>query len=277
MILLDRRAGPTTGTRWASVATGWPTIRRPRLRPRRWAAALVVIGVAVVATACGSGSPEGALAGKSASQIVSTSISAYHHQQSLRFVTRTVEGSQEQTQLGDVSDRAAAETVRSGKDPVVEAVLVQQVAYLQAGTQLLKSVLGLPSAAATAHAGSWISISPGDSAYQSVSSSLTPTAAIQLFVPQEPHLTVLGTTQFNGQQTVAVSGSPAATSPSGTTATVTLFVSTASPYLPVGATLVVKSTSGKVVERQASLYGRWNQKVEPVAPKNATPVSSLTS
>jgi hypothetical protein len=240
-------------------------------------AAPVVLGVALVATACGSGSPEGALAGKSASQIVSTSITAYHHQQSLRFVTRTVEGAQEQTQLGDVSTTAAAETVRSGKDPVLEAVLVEQVAYLQAGTQLLQSVLGLPAAAATAHAGSWISISPGDPAYQSVSSSLTPTAAIQLFVPEEPDLKVVGTTQFNGQQAVAVSGSPGAKAPSGTTASVTLFVSTAAPYLPVGATLVVKSTSGKVVERQASLYGHWNQKVEPVAPKDAIPVSSLTS
>ena len=60
-------------------------------------------------------------------------------------------------------------------------------------------------------------------------------------------------------------------------ATVTLFVSTTAPYLPLGATVQVNQNTGQNVERVASVYGKYNQKVDPKAPTGAIPITSLVS
>ena len=73
-----------------------------------------------------------------------------------------------------------------------------------------------------------------------------------------------------------MTGSPAS-SPAGTTDTVTLFVSTTAPYLPLGATVQVNQNTGQNVERVASVYGKYNQKVDPKAPTGAVPITSLVS
>lgn len=218
------------------------------------------------------------MAGKTPTQIVSLSVKAFHHQRSFHFVTRTVQGSHTQTQVGDVSKTAATETVAAKGSLVVQAIRSRNVAYIRAGKELLQSVLGLSAATATQQAGKWISVQKGDAAFNAVAGSLAPTAAIQLFVPEEPNLHVGGATQLGGQSAVAVVGSTAATPQAGETAVVTLFVSTTAPYLPLGGTLVVTNTDRNhtVVERQASLYGKWNESVRVEVPKNATPVSSLT-
>lgn len=236
-------------------------------------AALVL--TAAVAASCG-GSSEGALAGKSATQIVSLAVKALHRQKSFHFVSKIEEGSSSQVQLGDVSRSAAAETIESKGSPVVEALLAHGVVYIRAGTELLENALGLPATAAAAHAGTWLAVDPTDSVYGSVASALTPTSAIELFVPNEPHLRVAGTVTFSGHQAVAVVGTPATSPPTGDTATVTLYVSVTAPFLPLGATLQVTDPSGKVVERDAALYGKWNERVASVVPRGSTPLSAVS-
>ena len=56
-----------------------------------------------------------------------------------------------------------------------------------------------------------------------------------------------------------------------------MFVSSTAPYLPLGATLQVNDNGGKNVERAASVYGRYNEKVDPRAPTGAVPITSLVS
>jgi hypothetical protein len=193
-------------------------------------------------------------------------------------VTKTVQGSKTQTQVGDVSASAATETVEADKSVVVEAIRSKNVAYIRAGKELLQSALGLSAATAAQQEGKWISVQKGDAAFGAVAGSLTATSAIELFVPEEPNLHIGGVTQLGGQSAVAVEGSTAASPPAGDTDVVTLFVSTTAPYLPLGGTLVVTSTARnhKVLERQASLYGRWNEPVRVTVPANATPITSLT-
>jgi hypothetical protein len=82
-------------------------------------------------------------------------------------------------------------------------------------------------------------------------------------------------THFSGHDVVAVQGGPSGQLSAGSTGVVTLFVSTTAPYLPLGATLVVKDSTGKLLESSASVYGKWNQKVDPKAPAGATPLSSI--
>ncbi len=217
------------------------------------------------------------MAGKSATAILSISIKAYHRQKSVSFVTKTVAGKASTVQVGATSTDAASESVRSSTLPVLQAVLVSGTAYLRAGSQFLEQQLSLSTAQATAHAGQWISFQKGDPGYSSITQSLSAGEAIVQFVPEEPNLSVGGATTFGGQSAVAVKGSPASSSPAGTVTTVTLFVSTVAPYLPLGATVQVDDNGGRNVERVASVYGKYNHKVDPKAPTGAVPITSLTS
>jgi hypothetical protein len=253
-----------------------PHLRPKQQRPQnKWRIAVAVPLMSVIAAAC-SGSPLGALEGKTPTAIVSLSVVAFHHESSFHFVTKTVQGSHSETQVGDVSRTAAAETIVSDGKPVIEAELSHGTEYLRAGSQLLENVLHLPSGAATAHAGSWLSVGKGDAPYPDILSTLTPTSAIQLFVPQEPNLHIGGATRFSGKSAVAVEGFSPVTPPSGDVARVIMFVSPDSPFLPIGATLVVTNAKGKVIEQEAALYGKWNERLVPVVPKAATSFASLS-
>jgi hypothetical protein len=235
--------------------------------------------VVVTAAACGSSTPsEGALHGKTATAITGIALKAYHQQSSVAFVTKTIVGKTTTLEVGATSKAGdAAETVTANGDPVIDAVLVDHVAYLRASAAVLENTLKLSTSTATTYTGKWISFKEGDAAYQGIVSSLSPTQAIAQFVPEEPNLRVAGATSIGAGTNVAVAGSPAGSLQAGSTATSTLFVSTTTPYLPTSSTIVVKDATGKNAERLASVYGKYNKPVHPIAPKGATPISSITS
>ena len=92
-----------------------PGRRAPMSRRRGVAYGFValtaVLGVA--ASACGNSGPsEGALAGKSATAVLSISVKAYHRQKSVSFVTKTVAGKTSTVQVGAISKKAASESVQ---------------------------------------------------------------------------------------------------------------------------------------------------------------------
>jgi hypothetical protein len=235
--------------------------------------------VAVTVAACGNNAPsEGGLQGKTATAITGVSVTAFHRQQSVAFVTKTSVGKTTTIEVG-ATDRsgAAAETVTTNGEPVIDSVLVDRVVYLRAAASFLEHSLSFSSTTATANEGKWISFQKGDTGYQALVNSLTPTQAVEEFVPEEPNLRVAGVTSVGGQTAVAVAGSPSGQVSAGNTATTTLFVSTTAPYLPLSATVVAKSAAGKTTERLASVFGKYNKPVDPIAPKRATPFSSISS
>jgi hypothetical protein len=233
----------------------------------------------VGAAACGNSGPsEGALAGKTATAVTALSIRAYHEQRSVQFFTKTVVGKDTTLLVGATSKSGdASETVTTNGVPVIDAVVVDHVAYVRTTQAVLEQTFSLPAGTASSYSGKWISLSSGDAGYQGVVNSLTPTQAITQFVPEEPDLRVSGATSIGGKGAVAVSGASAGGAPDGASSTSTLFVATTAPYLPVSATVVVKSAGGKSEERVASVYGKWNERVDPIAPKGATPISTLTT
>jgi hypothetical protein len=235
--------------------------------------------LAATAAACGnSGASEGALQGKSATSITGQSITAFHRQQSVSFVTKTLLGKTTTIEAGATTrEGPAAETVTTNGQPVIDAVLVNQVAYLRATSAVLQNSLKLSASEATAYEGKWISLTVADPEYETVVNSLRPTQAIDQFVPEEPNLRVAGVTSIGGRSAVAVTGSTGAQVAAGDTALTTLFVSTTAPYLPISSTIVVKSASGTTAERLASVYGKYNERVDPIAPTGATPISSISS
>ncbi len=249
--------------------------RRPRFR----LVTIVLIALAsVTAAGCSSSGPsEGALHGKSPTAIASLSIVAYHRQRSVSFVTKTIAGNTTTVEAGAISRAGpAAETVTINGRPLIDAVLVNQVAYLRAAASVLEQGLSLSASTSTAYAGKWISLQKGDAAYERVVSTLSTTQAILEFVPEEPNLRVAGVTTVAGRNAVAVAGSPSGSVQAGSTATSSLFVSMTAPYLPLSGALVVKSATGRTTERAAAVYGKWNERVDPIPPKGATPISSLS-
>ena len=255
---------------------GAPRGRRGRIACG-FVALTALLGVAASACSSNSGPSEGALAGKSATAILSLSVKAYHRQSSVTFATKTIAGKASTLQTGATSKDAASESVSSSKLPVLQAVLVGGTVYLRAGSQFLEQQLGLSTAQAAAHSGQWISFQKGDPGFSTISQSLSAGEAIVSFVPEEPHLRVAGAVTFQHQSAVAVTGSPASAPAAGTVATVTLFVSTTAPYLPLGATVQVNQNTGQSIERIASVYGKYNKKVDPKAPTGSIPITSLTS
>ncbi len=257
---------------WLHSAASWR-------RTRRTAVCMVTAALGLSLAACSSGPSEGALQGKTATAITSLSITAYHHQQSVRYVTKTIAGKSTTIESGATSRSGSAEeSITTDGHPVVEAVLVDHDAYLRGAAVFLKDALDLSSSTASAYAGKWISFTAGQKGYTAVVSSLSPTQAIEEFVPQEPNFHIGGVTSVAGQGAVAIVGSPGTGSQAvpGTTATTTLFVSTTAPYLPISATTeIVDDGSNKSVEQVASVYGKWNQKLDPVVPKSATPVTTV--
>jgi hypothetical protein len=252
-------------------------MQRRRKRSLLTASVGMTATLAITASACGSGGPsEGALQGKSATAITSLAITAFHTQKSVTFATKTVAGSKSTLESGSTSKAAASETLVSGGTPLLQSRLVSGIAYVRAGASVLQNSLHLPADVATAHAGQWISLQKGDAAYKLVVDSLSRSSAIYQFVPEEPGLHVAGATTVAGHEAVAIVGSGLGGIAAGTKATSTLFVSTTAPYLPISSTLVVKNFSGRVIERVAAVYGKWGEPVDPIAPKGATPISSLT-
>jgi hypothetical protein len=230
-----------------------------------------------VAAACGNSGPtEGALHGKSATAIASLSVMAYHRQRSVGFVTKTITGHTTTVEVGAISSAGpAAETVTTNGHPVIDARLVGDVAYVRAAASVLHDGLGLPASTATAYEGKWISLQKGDAAYERVVNTLSTTQAILEFVPEEPNQRVAGVATVSGHTAVVVAGSPSGSIPAGSRASTSLFVSTTAPYLPLSGALVVKSATGSTTERSVAVYGKWNERVDAVAPKGATPISSL--
>jgi hypothetical protein len=250
----------------------------PHRRASTWAAltATTALSCALLA-ACGGGGPTaGALAGKTPTQILTISIKAYHRQASVHFATKTVSQSPSQTtiEVGAASSSAASESLRQGSQSALDAILVDQTAYVRAGNAFLEGALQLSAKTAAAYAGKWISFHKGDPGYPSIAANLSPGAAIVEFVPEEPHLRVAGVAQFGGHTAVVVSGGPGRP-PANGIASVSMFVSTTAPYLPLGATVVVSDGHGHTTERLAAVYGKWGEKVDPTPPSSAVPFTSI--
>ena len=68
---------------------------------------------------------------------------------------------------------------------------------------------------ATANAGKWISLQPGDTPYQAVTAALAPKAELDAFIPLAPY-TLVAPRQFHGRTVVGVSGRPPASVANGT-------------------------------------------------------------
>ena len=229
---------------------------------------LPILVVACLAAACG-GSSAGALAGKSAAQVIALARAAAAEEGSFHFVDQTGTGKNEQRLVGDSSANAGEQEV-SGPNGVLNVRLVDSVIYVSGSESVIGPALKLTATDAAAYAGKWISLHRTDSPYETVTKALEPSAELTPYTPVG-NLKVGNVTTLRGQSVIAVSG--AASEAAGAQAIATLYVSTTAPYVPVGGSLV--GTGAQKSQSEVVAFTAWGEKVRPQVPASATAYSSL--
>jgi hypothetical protein len=242
----------------------------------RFSLAAVVVASCLLLAGCGnsgSGSSFGSLKGETPTEILALTTTAITTNGfSFHFIDQSTVGTRSSTLSGDDTAAGSDQTL-SGS---VSALTVERRSdgrvYVEGAAPALESSLGLSAATATANAGKWISLQPGDTPYQAVTAALAPKAELDAFIPLAPY-TLVAPRQFHGRTVVGVSGRPPASAANGTGHLVTIFVPTHAPYTPVGATLTFGTGSGAGIE--AVVFNRWGQRTDPAVPAGVVAYSSL--
>lgn len=237
---------------------------------RTTAAALAALPVGALAAACGGG-VSGPLAGKTPAQILSAALTAASHSSGFHYVLRADNANQHETITGDAAPNGGIQTVASSPDNVVVEVIGTAV-YVKGNAGGLQNTIGLPATSATKYAGQWISVKPTDSLYQPVTQAVTTSGVLGELEPKG-HLTEAPKT-FNGTSAVAVSGGLPGAAQSGVTGSSTMYVSAASPTVPIGFTGTAKNNGQTVTDD--GTFSMWGEQVPLSAPTGTiVPFSSI--
>jgi hypothetical protein len=217
---------------------------------------------------------------KTASGIVTAAVNATKQQSSFHFEEDAVQPTSTVTLIGDIGKTSAQQaiTVTSGKTSGhVTLLLANGVVYFRADVLGLQSFSQFTAAQAAKYANKWISVSSADNGYHSLIGTLTVSNAATQLVKLPGTMTKGGTSVQGGIPVVAVD--TAQTSSSGTLS-ITMYVQTTGPALPVKVTAISKTTptsSSPTVSgtrEVTATFSKWNEPVNVVAPKNAVPIAT---
>jgi hypothetical protein len=268
LLHLRDRLRPEGEKLWSAASV--PLMRR-RLLLRLLASctpfALGTVAIWSAAAAAGASTP-------TAAQLLSDSVNAAMGANSLHFVDKTVAGKVHQTLVGNVSAATAGEQVTSSAAPVT-VELIDGVAYVQAGTSVLQSSLGLPATGAQTGNGKWVAVHSSDAAFSELTQDLTIGSEINSYIPAS-HLKLGKVHTLAGRKVVTISGtapSSASNNVKGAKGTAFLVVPLQAPYLPIEAGLTINSSKGSFNE--AAAFADWNAKVTLTPPPNPILYSSL--
>jgi len=195
-----------------------------------------------------------------------------------------------------VTDSAAGrgeQVVTSTSEGNATFVILPDMAYFKADAQYLSTWLKYSAKSASTYAGQWISVPSANGLYAQIASpditnSVSVPAPItfeSLFANMLPvatpatPLAFTKKTTFDGKKVVGVSGS-VATGAFGT-GTQVVYISTASPYLPVGGTETVTGFfpggTPEATGTFTSTYSEWGKPVSVSPPTSTIPISSVNS
>ncbi len=236
-----------------------------------------LIGLALAAAACGSsGSTSGATSinGTSAVQLLKQGEAAADAAGSMHFVDQSRQGHTVQSVVGAVSAPTAEETLTGGSAPL-QVALISGVIYIRGSASVLQSALGLSSSVASANAGKWISIAPGDAPFSSLSQSLTVRQELNQYTPSTKKPVTVRSVTLHGHPAYELSGAPSASLTSGATGQSALFVSTQGDHLPLGGALDLKKGTQSLSE--VAVFSNWGTPIKLTAPSGAVAYSSIAS
>jgi hypothetical protein len=240
---------------------------------RKIVAFLAGIPVCLLA-ACASGASQpvsriGALNGRTAAQIVSDATSAATAVGSVHYVLSVTEAKQAQTTVsGDATNTGGRQQITIGALSV-QVVLVQGVAYAMGDAKGLESFMGVASTQAPKYANRWIAIHQSDSLYAGVSQAVTLSTALAQLTPSGT-LKLSGTKTMQGREVIGISGGLPGPAQQGLTGSMTLYVATTHPTLPLGfsETSTAVSSSGTQHATTTGTFTDWGEHVRLSAPTN---------
>jgi hypothetical protein len=232
-----------------------------------WLIAVTVTCFAFSALATSAASAAGQGRSKSPGQVLKAAIASGTEKGSVRVTVHFFSGKTTGELVQDSARQTAKQTVAIGKERI-SIVLRHDTAYFAGNSQGLTKYFGLSKAVAAELSGRWISISPTDSGFQSVTAGLTLSAALKEVTPTGT-VTRGKKKTVNRQPTVSVLGTGSA----GGTRT-TLFVATRGKPLPVEA--VASTGAGSTASGEIVTFSRWGEKVTTPTPSNSIPVSTLS-
>lgn len=243
----------------------------PSLSRLLGAAAVLVAGGGLLA-GCG-GSAAGALSGKSATQILSTSLAAAVAQRGVHYELQASTSTQHQTIEGDAGPNEGIQEVTNGSDEV-EVELVDGTAYLQGNAGGLEAEVDLSASMASAYAGRWIAVSSADTLFEPIAAAVTEHGIISQLTPTgKLHTASPG--KVEGQEAIAVIGGLPGSVAQGVTGEAILYVSTKAPDVPVAFQGTASNSSEKVTD--VGVFNRWGERLALTAPSGAVPYSALSS
>jgi hypothetical protein len=237
---------------------------------------LAGVGITLIVTA-GSKST---MDGPASRRLVQSALSSTIHGGSFHYVSKFTSGGQTQTTVGDAGPASGRQAITIGSDTFT-VLVVGTSCYFQGDARQMVENLGVPTSVASAHAGQWISLKPGDLPYQSVYVAVTTRSAISSNIAFAPHQEV-GTSTRGGLRVVGITGSMINQTVNGqlqrAKGKATLYVTTSRPHLPV-----VYTENGKIGTTASNLaasklvmtFSKWGKPVTVTAPKGAVSFASL--
>jgi hypothetical protein len=231
--------------------------------------ALGLASLALVLTSCGGAAPD-ALAHKSASQVLSSAIAAAKSSGSTHYVLTASSSGKTETIQGDSSVTEGDQKLSSGTS-TIQVKVIGKAVYVEGNDGGLQNQIGFSATEAASNAGKWISIASTDAPYKSVVAAVTLAKTLTQIKPTG-HLTLTKPTTRSGLPVIGVRGPlPGATK--GVTGSVTLYVATQSPTLPIW--FDAQATGTGTNEHDTGIFSRWGSPLHLVAPKTSVAYATV--
>jgi len=206
-----------------------------------------------------------ALANKSAAAIAAISKAAALSKGTVVATFSSTQGGQLGTQVTSSTRTGGTQQFNLGTTKG-QLVLVKGIVYFNDDAALLKDQFGVSN---SKWANQWIAIPPTNGNYSRFAAGVILSQSVASLFPGSS-LSVVGVQQYMGQRAVVLRGKPAAAE--GISGTVTTYISTAAPFLPLGAS-VSGTQSGTTITGTAST-AQWGQPVTLTAPSTFTLISA---
>ncbi len=232
---------------------------------------LVVAVLPMVVTSCASTNPStDALAGKSGAEALQLVLRNATAKGMMSYDITLKASATQQTAVGDAGPKSG-DVVVTDPGEVLRIVVTGGVGYIQSNAAGLQGALGVSSAAATASANRWISVTPADSHYDQLVAATSFSSILAQFTPGGGRLRLTETT-VAGHRVGLIDGT--GKTPDGKSYDVQLVVTTRAPVLPVGGAVNVQ-VNGKPAT-QVALFSRWGRHIRVTPPVSAIPLSAVT-
>jgi hypothetical protein len=217
----------------------------------------------------------GTLAGDTARQVVSAAMLAARRAGSVHYVLDSRRAQRTESITGDASATEGIQDVTSGSHRV-EAMLVGRTAFVRGDAVGLENVLGLTSAVAAKYEGEWISLVSDDPPYASVVNAVLLGHVLEQVIPTGPLSLAPPAPPPGGSRTTVLGvrgGLPAPVR--GVVGTSTLYVSSASPTVPVRFT--GSSGKGSTAVHDDASFSAWGRPLALSPPTGAVSYELLPS